>query len=173
MPKRESILNEEIRHQIHGLLNREYRLAPPSRIILNLDNNNNDTGRGSRSVRVVDQNSQPRVRISSEGPPQSYTRNLSPSGGSQWRNIPIQNAPGGGQYPARFLVNSSTQTNESTSGGLNATETETLSFTKMNERERQENLSEMLTRDEYNQRYRFSQHHYPTDPCLDYQLYFR
>lgn len=157
VPKRESILNQDIRNQIHELLNREYRLARPSRILLDLDRDG-DLSHG-RSVRVVDQNV-PRMRMSSEGPPQSHVRDLS------WRTIPIS-----GNSP-RLVVDHGTQTTNNSPRGpatSSLSETETLSFVKMNERERIDNLNELLRPDpHYHIRSRS-----PNDPCLEYQLYFR
>lgn len=164
VPKRESILNQDIRNQIHDLLNREYRLARPSRILLDI-NREDDLSHG-RSVRVIDQNV-PRMRMSSEGPPQSHMRDL-----TAWRTVPIQNSP-------CLVVNNGTQTTSQSAiqnlGDLTTpnlrnaslSETETLSFVNMTERERLDNLNELMRADfQYRSRT-------PNDPCVEYQLYFR
>ena len=161
VPKRESILNQEIRDQIHELLNHEYKLSRPSRILLNMDRGELEN---NRSVRIVDQNV-PRVRISSEGPPQSYVREIRRAGPSRI-----------GALAPRLLVDSATQTPASqsagSSNGLNnaaMSETETLSIVKLSETERLANLKQMLESDYY---YGYRPRS-PFDPCLEYQLYFR
>lgn len=150
VPKRESILRPDIHAKVHELLNQEYRIVRPNRISIN-----------EQQQQQYHETSVPRVRISSEGPPSSYIRDLTSRGGG------------------RLLANSATQTDFSKNVADNRgaapntssmSEVETLSFYKMTSRERLDQLRLMLTDDNYLYRYDRTS---PYDPCLEYQLYFR